>query len=315
MNVILGSMTFGEQLFEDDVRTLVCKFLEYGYDEIDTAYVYNDGNSERLIGKAIKEISRGRIKIDSKVNPRVTGRLDADTVRLQLEESLVRLDTDYIDTYYIHFPDINNPIEPVLESLNMYYEQGKIRELGLSNFPAGLVKTIYSLCKSNGWVLPSVYEGLYNPLSRKIESELEDCLSSLNIRLYSYNPLAGGLLTEKYADYYDKPEEGRFTFRPNYRERYWKESYFNAVDMLKNKSKKYGISITEAALRWLANSSVLDAKRGDGVIIGLSKMTHLNQNIAYLQKGALPDEVNEAFDAAWHVCKADAPEYYRFYGK
>lgn len=315
MNVILGSMTFGEQLFGEDVRLVIRRFLDYGYEEIDTAYVYNDGNSERLIGNVIKEIGRDRIKIDSKVNPRITGRLDADAVKLQLEESLIRLDIDYIDTYYLHFPDKNNPIEPVLEKLNLYYEQGKIRGFGLSNFPAELVKTIYSLCKSNTWILPSVYEGLYNPLSRKIEFELEDCLSSLNIRLYSYNPLAGGLLTEKYVNYCDYPVKGRFTFRPNYRERYWKESYFNAIKMLKNKSAKYGISITESALRWLANSSVLNTQRGDGVIIGISKVSQLEQNITYLKKEALPDEINEAFDVAWHMCEADAPEYYKFYGK
>ncbi len=315
MNVILGSMTFGEQLFEDDVEMIIRRFLEYGYEEIDTAYVYNEGSSERLIGRAIKEIGRDRVKIASKVNPRVTGRLDAAAVEHQLETSLLRLGTDYIDTYYIHFPDSNNPVEPVLERLNLYYEQGKIRELGLSNFPAGLVKEVCALCQSNGWVLPSVYEGLYNPLSRKIEFELADCLSLFSIRLYSYNPLAGGLLTEKYADYYAQPVEGRFTFRPNYRERYWKESYFEAIRMLKEKSEKYGIGITEAALRWLAHSSILETERGDGVIIGVSKLPHLDQNIVYLRKEALPDEVNEAFAAAWRMCEADAPEYYRFYGK
>lgn len=315
INVLLGTMTFGEQLFKDDIRELIQKFICYGYDELDTAYVYNNGDSERLIGTVLKEIGRDKIKIDSKVNPRITGRLDADAVRAQLEESLIRLHTDFIDTYYLHFPDKNTPIEPVLEKVNFYYKQGKIRELGLSNFPEELVDSICLTCESNGWLPPTVYEGLYNPLSRKIETGLQDCLARHNMRLNSYNPLAGGLLTDKYTGYFDEPMKGRFTFRPNYRERYWKPTYFEAIDMLKRKCEKYGISITESALRWLANSSILNPQRGDGVIIGVSKAVHLEQNIHYLQKDGLPDEINVAFEDAWRICCEDAPEYYRFYGK
>lgn len=313
MNLLLGTMTFGEQLFDDDVREIIYEFLDSGYNELDTAYVYNDGNSERLIGKTLHSINRNLIKIDSKANPRVTGRLDSYAVRMQLEESLIRMGTDYIDTYYLHFPDPNSQIEPVLETIDALYKEGKIREFGLSNFPLELIQLIYHLTEENGFIKPVVYEGLYNPLSRKIEKGLKDFLNEKNIRLNIYNPLAGGLLTDKYVHYSDKPNEGRFTLRPNYQERYWKPSYFEAIDELKKKCKKYGITIVEATMRWLANSSILNEDRGDGIIIGVSKKQHLKDNLAFAQKSTLPAELIENFETAWNICKEEAPEYYRFY--
>ncbi len=315
MNLLLGTMTFGEQLFEEDVKSIIYSFLDYGYNELDTAYVYNDGLSEQFIGTAIKELDRHKIKIDSKVNPRITGRLDRAAVEKQLEESLIRLKTDYLDVYYLHFPDANSPIEPVLESIDTFYKNGKLCELGLSNFPAEMVRQINDICLDNAWIRPTVYEGLYNPLSRKVEGTLEKCLHELNIRLNVYNPLAGGLLTNKYASFSDIPTNGRFTFRPNYKNRYWKESYFNARDMIRNQCSEYNIDITEATMRWLSNSSILDSERDDGIIIGVSKLKQLKDNIKFAQSGILPEKVIKSFDAAWKLCKDDSPEYFRFYGR
>lgn len=314
MNLLLGTMTFGEQLFDDDVKMIVSEFLSYGYNELDTAYVYNDGKSEQLIGKAIKEFKREKIKIDSKVNPRITGKLDEAAVRVQLEETLLRLNTDYVDTYYLHFPDKNSPIEPVLQTIDEYYKKGRIRRFGISNFPAEMVRTVYNKCVCNSWLKPTVYEGLYNPLSRKIEKEMDECLQELGICLNIYNPLAGGLLTDRYTNFSNAPSTGRFTLRPNYQSRYWKKTYFEAIDMLKKICGKYSIGITEATMRWLTHSSILNSDRGDGIIIGVSKMQHLIQNIKYAQGDVLPEEVIEAFDLAWTICRNEAPEYYRFYG-
>lgn len=314
MNIILGTMTFGEQLWEKDVIEIINMYLEYGYNQLDTAYVYNNGKSEELIGRAISCIPRESIKIDTKVNPRITGKLDSEAVRLQLEMSLVRLKTDYIDTYYLHFPDRCTPIESVLEEVNSYYQNGCVRHLGLSNFPAKLVRTIYDICDKNNWVKPTVYEGLYNPLSRKAEGELEKCLNDLDIVFNAYNPLAGGLLTDKYSNYFESPLIGRFTYRPNYKDRYWKPVYFEAIDNIKLHCAKHNISITEAAFRWMVHSSMLSTQREDGIIIGVSKKNHMKDNIDYIQKEELPKEIIECFESAWLLCKCDSPEYYRYYG-
>lgn len=314
MNIILGTMTFGEQLWEDDAIYVMKEFMDLGYNHIDTAYVYNDGNSERIIGEALKGIKRDLLYIDSKVNPRITGRLDAEAVQIQLEESLRRLGVDYIDTYYLHFPDANTPMESALEKINEYWERGYIRELGLSNFPVGLVERVNLICENNRWIKPSVYEGLYNPLSRKAEFDLFKCLDKLKIRFACYNPLAGGILTDRYKDFNTLPSNGRFINRPNYQARYWKPSYFEAVNLLKEKCRLYQLNITEVAFRWLANSSMLNAKKGDAIIIGVSKLRHLKENIKYVNEEKLPDEILNAFDDAWNLCKEEAPEYYRFYG-
>lgn len=313
IKLILGTMTFGESVFVPDVELFIKAFLSAGYIELDTAYVYNEGESERLIGRAIKNIGRENLMISTKVNPRVFGKLDADAAYKQLNESLERLGVSNVDTFYLHFPDPNTPVDSVLEACAELYDQGKFKELGLSNFPAWLVADVWHKCKINGWVLPTVYEGIYNPLTRKAETELNSALNYFGMRFYAYNPLAGGLLTGRYAHFEDAPTDGRFVHRPNYQKRYWKRSYFEAVDAIKVACEKFGISTIEATYRWMAYHSMLNGERGDAIIIGASKLNHLLQNMETINNGALPDEIVACFAEAWEHCKADSPEYFTFY--
>ena len=122
INLVLGTMTFGEQLFENDVVDIVKFYLESGYDEIDTAYVYNNGKSEELLGLCFNQLQPKSVKIATKVNPRITGRLDGDAVRLQFPESLKRMGVDKVDILYLHFPDSNTPVESALEACNDFYK-------------------------------------------------------------------------------------------------------------------------------------------------------------------------------------------------
>lgn len=314
VNLVLGTMTFGERIFGSQVTEMIRYYLDQGYAELDTAYVYNNGESELLVGEAIKDIGRNALKIATKINPRITGKLDGQAAYMQLNGSLERMRTDYVDILYLHFPDANTPIDSVLEACADMYQQGKFREFGLSNFPAWLVTDVFYRCKENGWMLPTVYEGLYNPLSRRAENELDLCLRTLGIRFNAYNPLAGGILTDKYKNFKDAPLEGRFTNRPNYQKRYWKETYFEAADMLKKVCQEYNLTIVEATYRWLAYHSMLDGDRGDSILIGASKLEHLEQNISALNKGKLPDEIKNVFEETWKVVCNDAPDYFRFYG-
>lgn len=310
IKLILGTMQFGERLFGKDAQDMIETFGEYGFSELDTAYVYNEGESERLIGTALENLNRP-FSIATKVNPRITGRLDKDAVLSQFSESLQRMKLDHVDTLYLHFPDPNTPVESALEACAQLHEVNKIRELGLSNFPAWLVAETFNICKQRGWVLPTIYEGLYNPLSRHAERELNQALDYYGMRFYAYNPLAGGLMTNKYKDKAIK--DGRFTNRPNYQKRYWHDSYFDAIDEIKSVCEKHDINITEAAYRWLAYHSMLNPERGDGIIIGASSSEQLIQNISYVNKGGLPDDVVKALEDAWTVSKVDAPEYFTFY--
>ena len=163
VNLVLGTMTFGQQAFLEEAAEMVKCFLDKGYNELDTAYVYNEGQSEIIIGQIIKKFGRDKIKIATKVNPRISGRLDREAVYKQLPESLERMDIEKVDIFYLHFPD-QTPVE-MLEACNELYQK-ECLTIGLSNFqPDG--RCCLHKCKSMvGFVMCL---RLYNPLSRKAE--------------------------------------------------------------------------------------------------------------------------------------------------
>lgn len=305
-------MTFGESVFLPEVKEFIDMFLKAGYHEIDTAYVYNDGNCEKILGDVLPSLSLP-LKIATKVNPRISGKLDAGAAYKQLNESLERMNLESVETVFLHFPDPNTPIESVLSAMADLHEQGKFQKLGLSNFPAWMVADAYHICEKNGWIKPSVFEGVYNPLSRRAETELNDCLNNFNMNFYAYNPLAGGLLTGRYSSFEESPKDGRFTHRPNYQNRYWKKSFFEAVKLLRNACELHGTSLIEATYRWLSYHSMLNAGRGDAIIIGASKLNHLKQNLDSVKAGPLPQELVNSFETARDITRGDSPEYFTLY--
>ena len=312
VKLILGTMTFGESVVSPDVEAFVNAFLDAGYDELDTAFVYNEGNCERLLGEVLPKLDRP-FRIATKVNPRISGRLDADAAYKQVNESLARMKLASVDTVFLHFPDPATPVEGVLGAMAELHEQGKYLELGLSNFPAWMVADVWHICDRHGWVRPTVFEGVYNPLTRRAEAELNDCLNSYGMRFYAYNPMCGGLLPGRYGSFEDAPTDGRFTHRPNYQGRYWKKSFFDAVELIKAAAAAHGISSIEATYRWLAYHSMLRGDRGDAILVGASKLHHLEQNMATVKAGPLPQDVVEAFDKAWTITRGDSPEYFTLY--
>ena len=312
VDLILGTMTFGESVFSPQVGEFIRAFLDAGYDELDTAYVYNEGNCERLLGEVLSGLDRP-FKIATKVNPRISGKLDADAAYKQVNESLERMRLDSVDTVFLHFPDPATPVESVLSAMADLHDRGKYRELGLSNFPAWMLADVWHICDRHGWVKPTVFEGVYNPLTRRAEAELNDALNHFGMRFYAFNPMCGGLLTGRYGKFEDAPTDGRFTHRPNYQGRYWKKSFFDAVDLIKTAAEKHGISSIEATYRWLAYHSMLSGERGDAILIGASKLHHLQQNMDTLKAGPLPEDLVAVFEQAWAITKGDSPEYFTLY--
>lgn len=310
-NAVLGTMTFGPQVESAEALRMMEAFRESGGIEIDTAYVYNDGDTEKILGKALESFPAGTFRVATKVNPRVTGKLDRKSITMQLEESLRRLRLESVDVLYLHFPDPSTPIEETLKACAELHQAGKFKELGLSNFPAWMVADMWHVCGLRDWVRPSVYQGLYNALSRKVEPELLPAMRHLGMRLYTYNPLAGGLLTGKHTSYRQEPSEGRFSLRESYRNRYWKESFFEAVEVFVSTCREEDIAPAAAALRWMVHHSHLDITRGDRVIVGASSENQLNQNLNALGSRELPESVVAALDAAWEHARSDSPEYFR----
>ena len=310
MKIILGTMNFGPQLDLEGSRMMTESFLKTGFNELDTAYVYNGGDTERYLGEILPK--QEGYYLATKVHPRITGKLDRETILMEFAESLKRMKRDSVDLLYFHFPDCKTPIDEALQTVKELYEQGKIKELGLSNYPAWQVIDIAYKCDKIGCPRPMVYQGMYNALCRNVEPELFPAIRSLGMRFYAFNPLAGGMLTGKHQHFEDAPEPGRFARLESYRKRYWKQSYFDAVDEIRKACDMEGIPMVEAAYRWLCNHSCLDATKGDGILLGASKITQLGQNMAAAQKGELPQGILDAMDAAWEIAKPDSPAYFKF---
>ena len=312
MNIVLGTMNFGPQLDTEASREMVKGFLQTGNREMDTAFVYNGGSTETILGEILPEMEDSSYEIATKVHPRITGKLDRETILMEFNESLRRMKRDSVDLLYFHFPDGKTPIEEALETVKELHEQGKIKELGLSNYPAWQVIDIAYKCDKIGCPRPTVYQGMYNALCRNVEPELFPAIRSLGMRFYAFNPLAGGMLTGKHKHFEDAPEPGRFARLESYRKRYWKQSYFDAVDAIKQACDAEGIPMAEAGYRWLSEHSMMDAAKDDGILLGASRLEQMTQNMAAVKKGALPQSVLDAMDAAWEIAKPDSPAYFKF---
>ena len=309
MNVrpVLGTMNFGPQVNQDESIKMVEEFISQGYAEFDTAYVYNNGDSEKFLGHAIK--NKKKLVISTKVNPRVTGKLDKKSIKFQFSESLKRLGVSKVDILYLHFPDPSTPIRETLEAISELKNDGQINELGLSNYSSKEVKSICEMCEKYNLLMPSVYQGLYNCLSKHVE-ELFITIRNYKIRFYAYNPLAGGILTGKHMNI-DSNIVGRFSLRQNYRDRYFKKEFFEALNELKNICNLSKITLLEGALRWLIFHSKLDGFFGDAIILGTSNFSQLKQNLFFFKTKPLDNNISDQFNSIWNICKEVSPSYFR----
>lgn len=314
---LLGTMAFGGKADAQQSLDMVKAFLARGHQHLDSAFMYTAGQSETIIGGMQLPST---VTIATKANPWEGKTLKPESVRSQLETSLQRLQSNCVEIFYLHAPDHQNPIQDTLRSCNELYKEGKFKELGLSNYASWEVAEIVSICRHNNWIVPTVYQGMYNATTRQVETELLPCLRYFGLKFYAYNPLAGGLLTGKYH-YQDKDgsqPEGRFfgnSWAAAYRDRYWNESHFQAIEVvLKSLEEVYGSekpTLTSAAMRWMYHHSQLKGDLGDGVIIGMSSMDQLQQNLAASEEGPLDQRVVEAFKDAWDLVAHNCPNYFR----
>ena len=156
-------MTFGPEGGGARVKTnegateIISAFRSYGHTALDTARIYTDGNTEKMMG----ELDLQGLTIDTKCFPLQLGGLQAAKVKHSLQESLEALKTDKVYVFYLHAPDYATPIQETLKAVDELYREGKFEVFGLSNYPAWVVAQIYYLCKSNGYVVPTVYQGTF----------------------------------------------------------------------------------------------------------------------------------------------------------
>ncbi|XP_028409488.1 aflatoxin B1 aldehyde reductase member 3-like [Dendronephthya gigantea] len=319
----IGAMVFGRQTNESESFEVMDYCLNKGFKWFDTALMYNGGKSEKIIGKYIAKEGRSKMCIATKAYPGYSEKgFSFDGIVDQLNQSLNQLQTEYVDIFYLHHPDRNFSIEKTLQACDHLHKQGKFKELGISNYAAWELAEIYFICKQNNWVLPTVYQGMYNPLTRMVEAELFPCMRRLGVRFFAYNMLAGGLLTGKHK-MDDHPEDetkvGRFfgkaLWPSNYRKRFWNKEYFEGVaDIQKSLTSCYGegkVSLIEASNRWMYHHSMLSQECGDGVILGGSSLSQMENNMKFLNKGPLDTSVVSAFDRSWERVRGVCPRYNR----
>ena len=293
------------------------KPVPLGYNEIDTARIYIDGAQEAFTREA--HWSDRGLTLATKCWPTKPGDHAPEPLTASLEKSLSELGSKSVDIFYLHAPDRSVPFAETLETLNSLHKAGKFVQLGLSNFAAWEVAEICTLAQTKGWVKPSIYQAMYNAITRNIEPELVPCCRKFGLDIVVYNPLAGGIFSGKYQSKDHVPEEGRYSAKSAqqgkmYRERYFRDATFEALKLIEPVAEKHNLTLLEIALRWCVNHSVLKMKNGgrDGVIIGVSSFEQLVQNLANLEKGPLPEEVVKTLDQAWETTtKATCPSYWR----
>lgn len=307
--ISLGTMTFGGQVDEADAGRILDEAIARGVTLIDTANVYQSGLSEEFLGRLLAG-RRDRILLASKVGsptPNTAPPLRPDRMREELLGSLQRLRTDRLDVFYLHRPDRTTPLEESLGALQSFIDEGLVRSAAVSNYAAWHLATMRAITERHGWDPIRISQPMYNLLARRLEDEYGECTSELGIANIVYNPLAGGLLTGKHQlgdPVSDSNRFGQAKYGGMYRDRYWNEDQFSAVHAVQGVAREAGIPVTALALRWcLSRPSVTS------VLIGVSSLAQLRENLDACESGPLPQDVLDACDAVRQLNHGAAPDY------
>lgn len=292
--VCLGTMTFGGQTPEKTSIELIELALADGINFFDTADIYNAGQAEEILGKALSG-KRDSTVIASKVyypmHEDDTKGLSTSRMRDKLEGSLKRLNTDYLDIYFLHQPDRDTPLKETLEALDTFKKEGKIRYYGVSNFAAWQIAEIFAEAGRLGVDRPVVTQNVYNALTRGIEAELMPFCEQNELPIHAYNPLAGGLLTGKYSKT-DVDMKGRLMTDEKYNKRYMSLRSLAATKELVDVARQVGRHIVELMLLW-----VYQDPRIASMLIGVSSLRQYKENIKYLANEPLSSSAMEKVSA------------------
>ena len=244
--ICLGTMTFGFQTEEQAALRIMDSAWDAGVNFLDTSDVYPmgseaTGTTEDIVGTWLARMPRDRVVLATKCRgatgpgPNDVG-LSRQHILSAVDASLKRLGTDYIDLYQTHFPDPDTPIDETLRALDDLVRSGKVRYIGCSNYQAWELARALGTSERLGIARYDCDQPRYNILYREIENELLPLCREEGVGIIAYNPLAGGMLTGKYAGTEDLREQTRFTLGnagPRYRARYWDEVQFREVERLR----------------------------------------------------------------------------------
>jgi voltage-dependent potassium channel beta subunit len=279
--VSLGSwVTFGDQISTSTASDLIHSAYDQGINFFDNADVYANGEAEKVMGQAIKDIPRQAIVISSKVfwptMPGPNGRgLSRKHIMESLHASLNRLETDYLDLYFCHRFDPDTPIDEIVFTMNILIQQGKILYWGTSEWSAAQISQAFGVARQYNLIPPTMEQPQYNMFRRKqVESDIAPLAKELGLGLTTFSPLYFGILTGKYNQ--GIPDESRAAMENM---SWMRESItperIAIVQQLGVVAADLGISQAQLAIAWL-----LRRKEVSSVITGATRITQLEENIA-----------------------------------
>ena len=312
--VCLGTMTFGNMADERESLAILDEAFAKGVDFLDVAEIYpvppnpeHAGRSEQIVGKWLAQRPRDSVVVATKVAgpgggwfvPPVRGgrtALDGHHIERAVEASLRRLQTEVIDLYQTHHFDEHTPIEETLRALDDLVRAGKVRYVGCSNYPAWRLSEALATSERLGLARYETVQPRYNLLYREIETELLPLARSQGLGVLVYNPIAGGVLSGKYAQG-DQPQQGtRFTLGRAgalYQRRYWDDAMLGLAQELQDAAKSRDLPLPTVAVAWVLQQSGITS-----AIIGASRPDQLAATVA----GAtvkLDPELSALCDAAF----------------
>lgn len=292
----LGAMMFGGPADEADSKRIIDRALDAGINFIDTADVYNGGESESIVGRAVKG-RRDRVVLATKGRgPMGDGPNDQGASRAHIfqavDASLARLGTDYIDLYYIHSPDYTTPVEETMSALNDLVRAGKLRYIACSNYYAWQLAEAEWLAYHHHWATMTALQPLYNIVNRDAEVELLPLCEKYGIGVVTYSPLARGVLAGKYKAG-QAPPEGSRAARGDARiqQTEYRDESFNIVESIKPLAEAHGTTLTRFSLAWVMANKIVSS-----VIIGPRIMDQLEDNLQALDVTLTADD-EAAIDA------------------
>jgi aryl-alcohol dehydrogenase-like predicted oxidoreductase len=304
-----GAMTFGGtgtwtpvgKTQQEEADKLIGIALDAGINFFDTANVYSTGISEQILGKSLGSKRKDIIlatKVRGKMGEGVNNvGLSRVHIMYQVDESLKRLKTDYIDLYQIHGFDILTPLEETLRALDDLVHSGKVRYIGCSNLTAWQLTKSLWISDKNGFNKFKSLQAHYSIAGRDLEREIVPLLKDQNVGLMVWSPLAGGFLSGKYRKNQMPEEESRrkeFDFPPIN-----KEKAFDIIDTMDEVNKTHHASVAEVALAWLLHQKVVTS-----VILGVKNEKQLRDNLKSIEISFTEDELKKLNE----VSKL-APEY------
>ncbi len=285
----LGAMNFGGPTPQSDAIRIIHRALDASINFIDTANIYQDGESERAVGKALAGERRKKVILATKVHfPTSDDPNDRGNTRrhilMAVEESLGRLDTDWIDLYQIHRPVFDFPQDETLRAMDDLIRQGKVRYIGTSTYPAWFIMEALALSERYGLVRFVSEQPPYNLLDRRIENELIPFAQRHNVALITWSPLAMGMLAGRYSKAGEYPKGSRGAGgQQTYTQRIT-QGGIDAAAQVAKVAEAQALTPSQLALMWVKDRPGVTAP-----ILGVRTEAHLEDALAILDKRLEPE--------------------------